>query len=176
MGLSDLIPRWLPRSTMGTQSVSVTSTLTRYDTKGADWSGGSVWLASLAVLWVGVSTWGQGNRPHGLEGWSPTSKLVSKCVGIQLRVGQGTQCQMSIIKMLSEGHSSLSLGLNTKSKLQTHSYQTAGGGVGGCVWVALQSGSGEKWRQGWCGSGTYTRVVKWRLCKCSGAGGAVRWH
>ena len=36
MGLSDLIPKQLPKSTTGTQSVLVTSTLTRYDTEGAD--------------------------------------------------------------------------------------------------------------------------------------------
>ena len=28
--------------------------------------------------------------------------------------------------------------------------------------------SGEKQRRGWCGSGGYTRAVKWRLCKCGG--------
>jgi len=37
-------------------------------------------------------------------------------------------------------------------------------------WVASHSGGGEKQRRGWCGSGGYTRVVKWRLCECSGTG------
>jgi len=44
--------------------------------------------------------------------------------------------------MLSEVHSSSSPSLNTKSKLQTCGYQTAGGsGVVGCGWVAEQGGS-----------------------------------
>jgi len=30
--------------------------------------------------------------------------------------------------------------------------------------------SGEKQRQGWCGSGNHTQAVRWRLCKCSGIG------
>jgi len=39
--------------------------------------------------------------------------------------------------MSSEVQSSLSLSLNTKSKLQTHSYETAGGsGVEGGEWAA----------------------------------------
>jgi len=75
----------------------------------------------------------------------------------------GCTIQMTIIETSSEVHSSSSLSLNTKSKLQTCGYETAGGsGVEGHVWVALQSGSGEKWRQGWCGSGTYTEVMRWR--------------
>jgi len=28
--------------------------------------------------------------------------------------------------------------------------------------------SGRKQRWGWCGSGNYTRAVRWRLCECSG--------
>jgi len=80
---------------------------------------------------------GQGNDPHGLEGRSPMSEGVSECVGIQLRAGRGAQYQMSIIKTLSEVQSSLSPGLNTKSKSTTCGYETArGGGVVGCVWVA----------------------------------------
>jgi len=35
---------------------------------------------------------------------------------------------MSIIETSSEGHSPSSLRLNTTSKLQTHGYETAGGG------------------------------------------------
>jgi len=35
--------------------------------------------------------------------------------------------------------------------------------------------SGRKQRWGWCGSGNYTWVMKWRLCECSGMGGGVRW-
>jgi len=45
--------------------------------------------------------------------------------------------------MSSEVQFSLSPGLNTKSKLQTHGYETAGGGeVEGSEWVASHSGSG----------------------------------
>jgi len=52
---------------------------------------------------------------------------------------------MSIIKTSSERHSPSSLSLNTKSKLHTRGYETAGGsGVEGSVWVASHSGGGEK--------------------------------
>jgi len=30
--------------------------------------------------------------------------------------------------------------------------------------------SGKKQRRGWCGSGNYTRAVRWRLCECGGTG------
>jgi hypothetical protein len=40
----------------------------------------------------------------------------------------GHTVQTSIIETSSEVHSSLSLSLNTKSKLHTHGYETAGGG------------------------------------------------
>ena len=30
--------------------------------------------------------------------------------------------------------------------------------------------SGEKQRQGWCGSGNYMQAVRWRLCECGGTG------
>jgi len=57
MGLLDLIPRQLPKSTTGTQSVSVINTLTRCDTKGADWSGVSVsWHKVAAQAHVSHST------------------------------------------------------------------------------------------------------------------------
>jgi len=102
-GLLDLIPKQLPKSTTGAQSVLVVNTLTRCNTEGADWSGVLVWLASPAVLQVGISMWGWGNGQCSLEVWSPcNSEQASEWVGILNRARQGTEYQMSIIEMLSE--------------------------------------------------------------------------
>ena len=52
---------------------------------------------------------------------------------------------MSIIETSSEVHPSSSPSLNTKSKLQTCGYETAGGsGVEGGEWVASHSVGGKK--------------------------------
>jgi len=93
---------------------------------------------------------GQGNEPPVLRSkvqQAKTSKQAREGHWDSYQVGWGTQYQMSIIETSSEGHSPLSLSLNTKSKLQTCGYETAGGSeVEGGEWVASHSGGGKKQR------------------------------
>ena len=64
-----------------------------------------------------------------------------------LSSGAGRTITNVYIETLSEVHPSLSPSLNTKSKLQTHGYKTAGGsGVEGGEWVASHSVGGKKQR------------------------------
>jgi len=70
---------------------------------------------------------GRGNEPPVLRSEVRRGERASERGGINSERG-GAQYQTSIIKTSSEGHASSSPSLNTKSKLHTHGYETAGGG------------------------------------------------